>query len=93
MAERTQTLPPEDVSRQAQAVAVACFPVSTPAELLNNAQLRHRDLFDRLVSARGAQASVPGLPFRVQTTGDAALPRARTRRAPALGDANDEVAA
>ncbi len=85
MAEWSQTLPPEEVSRRAQAEAVACFPVSTPAELLENAQLRHRELFDRLVSSSGAAARVPGLPFRVDTTGDATLPRAQTRRGPTLG--------
>jgi crotonobetainyl-CoA:carnitine CoA-transferase CaiB-like acyl-CoA transferase len=78
---------PEDVSNRAQAVQVACFPVSTPSELLQNAQLRHRELFDRLISPRGAQASVPGLPFRIETTGHGAMPRARERRSPTLDGA------
>jgi crotonobetainyl-CoA:carnitine CoA-transferase CaiB-like acyl-CoA transferase len=93
MAAWSQTLPPDEVARRAQAVSVACFPVSTPGELLENAQLRHRELFDRLVSTRGAAARVPGLPFRVETTGNPVLSRARTRRAPTLGEADGEVAA
>jgi crotonobetainyl-CoA:carnitine CoA-transferase CaiB-like acyl-CoA transferase len=87
MATWTQTMSPEDVSNRAQAVQVACFPVSTPSELLQNAQLRHRELFDRLISPRGAQASVPGLPFRIETTGHGAMPRARERRSPTLDGA------
>jgi crotonobetainyl-CoA:carnitine CoA-transferase CaiB-like acyl-CoA transferase len=93
MTEWSRTMPPEEVSRLAQGVSVACFPVSTPAELLDNAQLRHRQLFDRLVSTHGAAASVPGLPFRVETTGRGALPRARVVRGPALDDADSGAAA
>jgi crotonobetainyl-CoA:carnitine CoA-transferase CaiB-like acyl-CoA transferase len=42
ISEWTQTLPPQEVARWAQSVSVACFPVSTPSELLRNAQLQHR---------------------------------------------------
>jgi len=69
MSEWTETLPPEEVARQAQNVSVACFPVSTPSESLRNAQLQHRRFFDRLVSPAGAETSVPGLPFRVEVEG------------------------
>ncbi len=89
MAEWSSQLPPEEVARQAQAVSVACFPVSTPGALLRNAQLQHRQFFDRLVSPHGTEASVPGLPFRVETAGEG-RPRANTRRSPALGEANQE---
>ncbi len=90
MAEWSSQLPAEEVARQAQAVSVACFPVSTPGALLRNAQLQHRQFFDRLVSSRGAEANVPGLPFRIETAGES-LPRATTRRSPVLGDANQET--
>jgi crotonobetainyl-CoA:carnitine CoA-transferase CaiB-like acyl-CoA transferase len=80
MSEWTQTLPPEEVARRAQSVSVACFPVSTLSELLRNAQLQHRRFFDRLVSRAGAEASVPGLPFRIEADGEEVLPRARTRQ-------------
>jgi crotonobetainyl-CoA:carnitine CoA-transferase CaiB-like acyl-CoA transferase len=89
MAEWSKQLPPDEVARQAQAVSVACFPISTPGELLRNAQLQQRQLFDRLVSSRGAEASVPGLPFRIETSGGA-LPRGNTRHSPALGEANQK---
>lgn len=78
----TQTLSAEEVSRRSQAVAVACFPVSTPDQLLRNAQLLHRNLFDRLVSPTGQHAPVPGLPGIIATTGHGVLPRARHRSGP-----------
>ena len=89
MAEWSLTLPADEVARQAQAVSVACFPVSTPGELLRNAQLHHRQFFDRLISSQGAGASVPNLPFQI-TTSAGGLPRADTRRGPILGDANGQ---
>ena len=89
MGEWSQQLPPDEVARQAQAVSVACFPVSTPGELLRNAQLQHRQLFDRLMSSRGAEASVPGLPFRIETP-HGSMPRGSTRHSPALGEANQK---
>ncbi len=87
----TRLLSPEEVARRAQSVSVACFPVSTPGELLRNAQLQHRELFDRLVSPRGTEARVPGLPFRIETSDGESLPRARTRHGPALNDVGREA--
>jgi crotonobetainyl-CoA:carnitine CoA-transferase CaiB-like acyl-CoA transferase len=74
----------EEVTRRAQAVSVACFPISTPDALLRNAQLQHRQFFDRLVSPSGMEATVPGLPIHLQTTSHGALPHARTLRSPSL---------
>lgn len=83
MSEWSATLSPEEVAQRAQAVSVACFPVSTPDALLRNAQLLHRGLFDRLLSPTGAVAAVPGLPFRLRSSSGAELPRERTLRSPA----------
>lgn len=87
MSDWSKTRSPEAVSREAQAVSVACFPVSTPAALLRNAQLLHRGLFDRLTSPGGRTTAVPGLPMQVRTTGGAELPRQRTLSSPAQGAA------
>jgi benzylsuccinate CoA-transferase BbsE subunit len=89
MAAWSRELPAEEVARRAQDVAVACFPVSTPGELLRNAQLLHRGLFDRLVSPHGAEARVPGMPFHIRTTSGGALPRGAVRRGPALAGAEE----
>lgn len=81
MSEWTQIQLPEEVARKAQSVSVACFPVSTPSEVLQNAQLQHRRFFDRLVSPAGTRASVSGLPFRIEIGGEEILTHGRTRRA------------
>lgn len=70
-----------DLADRAQAERVACFPVSAPAALLENAQLVHRDFFDLLPTADGGVARVPGLPFRIVDSAGDRLPRARTLRA------------
>ena len=74
----------EEITRKAQAVSVACFPISTPAALLENAQLRHRQFFDRLLSPTGRVAMAPGLPIHLQTTGHGTLPHDRVLHGPAL---------
>jgi crotonobetainyl-CoA:carnitine CoA-transferase CaiB-like acyl-CoA transferase len=84
MTEWSKGLSPDEVTQRAQAVAVACFPISTPDALLRNAQLQHRQFFDRLVSPSGAQARVPGLPIHLQTTGHGALPHDRALHSPTL---------
>jgi crotonobetainyl-CoA:carnitine CoA-transferase CaiB-like acyl-CoA transferase len=84
MSEWSRLQSPDDVSRRSQAVSVACFPISTPDALLRNAQLHHRQFFDRLVSPFGTEATVPGLPIHLETTGHGALPHARTLHGPAL---------
>lgn len=80
-----------EVFERAQAARVACFPISTPADLLTNAQLEHRGFFHRLPTADGTALPIPGLPFHMRTTDGAELPRKSVVRSPALGEANPEV--
>jgi len=85
MAAWSRQYPPAEVARRAQEVGVACFPVSTPGELLENAQLLHRGFFDRLRTASG-DVPMPGLPFRMAASGGEALARERALRSPTLGE-------
>ena len=62
------------VFERAQAARVACFPVSTAEDLLRNPQLAARQFFNKL-SDNGAEAIMPGLPFAMQSSGGATLPR------------------
>jgi crotonobetainyl-CoA:carnitine CoA-transferase CaiB-like acyl-CoA transferase len=82
-----------DVFTLAQAAKVACFPVSTPRDLLDNQQLGHRAFFDRLETADGNSVAMPGLPFVLRTSTGKTLERGRTVHAPALGEANQAVLA
>ncbi|WGF90750.1 CoA transferase [Marinivivus vitaminiproducens] len=74
----------EDVAARAQAAGVACFPVSTPSQLLSNAQLLHRDFFDRLTGRDGTAIPVPGLPVRIANTVGEQLARRRILHPPAI---------
>jgi crotonobetainyl-CoA:carnitine CoA-transferase CaiB-like acyl-CoA transferase len=67
----------EDIAEKAQAAGVACFPVSSPKQLLSNAQLLHRQFFDRLSGPDGTEVSVPGLPGQITTTSGRHLGRNR----------------
>ncbi|MEB3419301.1 CoA transferase [Salipiger marinus] len=67
----------EDIAEKAQAAGVACFPVSRPAQLLSNAQLLHRQFFDRLSGPDGTKVPVPGLPGQIVTTSGRRLGRNR----------------
>jgi crotonobetainyl-CoA:carnitine CoA-transferase CaiB-like acyl-CoA transferase len=80
-----------EVFEQAQAARVACFPVSTPADLVDNPQLQHRGFFHRLLGAAGAAVPLAGLPFQMRTTDGGELRRGGEIRAPALGEANEEI--
>jgi crotonobetainyl-CoA:carnitine CoA-transferase CaiB-like acyl-CoA transferase len=80
-----------EVFERAQAARVACFPVSTPADLVSNAQLQHRGFFHRLLDSNDAAMPLAGLPFQMRTTGGGELPRAQVVRSPALGEANEEI--
>ena len=91
MAAWTARHPKQFVFERAQAARVACFPVSTPADILSNAQLAHRRFFDRLHLASGATLAVPGLPFALRDGAGAELPRGRDVVTPALGEANDAI--
>ncbi len=87
MADWTRQHTRAEVFTRAQAARVACFPVSTPRDLLENPQLQARGFFDR----SDVGLPMPGLPFALRTPSGAALPRARRVQAPALGEANAEV--
>ncbi len=65
-----------DIALRAQSARVACFPVSTAADLIRNPQLSARRFFNRL----GAEAGVamPGLPFTMRSSAGAELPRGVT---------------
>jgi crotonobetainyl-CoA:carnitine CoA-transferase CaiB-like acyl-CoA transferase len=91
MGEWSITLRRSEVFERAQAARVACFPVSTPADLVSNVQLQHRGFFHQLLGSNDATIPLPGLPFHVRTTDGAESPRAGVVRAPALGEANGEI--
>jgi crotonobetainyl-CoA:carnitine CoA-transferase CaiB-like acyl-CoA transferase len=80
-----------EVFERAQAARVACFPISTPADLLTNPQLEHRGFFHRWLAGNGTTVPLAGLPFQMRTSDGTELPRARTVRVPALGEANDDI--
>jgi crotonobetainyl-CoA:carnitine CoA-transferase CaiB-like acyl-CoA transferase len=81
----------EEVFACAQSARVACFPVARARDLLDNAQLLARRFYDRLETASGDAVPMPGLPFELETSAGAALPRSRRVRAPALGEANADI--
>jgi crotonobetainyl-CoA:carnitine CoA-transferase CaiB-like acyl-CoA transferase len=70
---------------------VACFPISTPRDLLDNEQLAHRAFFDRLQTGTGDDLAMPGLPFAMRTSSGRELPRGRRVQVPAFGEANEDV--
>ncbi len=91
MGEWSITLSRHEVFARAQAARVACFPISTPADLLTNAQLQHRGFFHHLPGPGDTAVPLAGLPFQVRTTDGGELPRAQAIRSPALGEANEEI--
>jgi len=80
-----------EVSSLAQAAKVACFPISSPRDLLENEQLAHRAFFDTLQTSAGDDLAMPGLPFAVRTSSGRELPRGRCVQVPAFGEANHAV--
>jgi crotonobetainyl-CoA:carnitine CoA-transferase CaiB-like acyl-CoA transferase len=82
MAEWSKQLPAGELAAKAQQEKVACFPVSTPAELLRNAQLHARRFFDFLVGPADEQIRIPGLPFLVTDTSGRQLERERVLSVP-----------
>jgi crotonobetainyl-CoA:carnitine CoA-transferase CaiB-like acyl-CoA transferase len=91
MAEWSITRTRTEVFERAQAARVACFPISTPGDLLTNAQLQDRGFFHTLVGSGGVRVPLAGLPFRARTTDGGELPRAQVVSSPALGEANHDV--
>lgn len=82
MGEWSRLQPAAELAARAQKQKVACFPVSTPAELLKNAQLLHRKFFDLLASPGGGTVRVPGLPFQITDSSGRQLPRERVMQRP-----------
>lgn len=90
MSEWTRARPKADVVAAARAARVACFPISTMADILANAQLRHREFFNTLrVGER--QVPVPGLPLHIEATDGGTLVHAVDLEAPRLGAANRRI--
>ena len=87
----TRTRTRAEVFERAQAARVACFPVSGARDLLDNEQLHARAFFDQWSGTGGAALPMPGLPFRLDTSSGATLPRGRQVRPPRLGEANRDV--
>lgn len=91
MAEWSMKHTKNEIFERAQAARVACFPMSTPGDLLTNAQLAHRRFFHELSFAGGTPLPVAGLPFQMRTTDGAELRRGAVVRSPALGEANEDI--
>jgi crotonobetainyl-CoA:carnitine CoA-transferase CaiB-like acyl-CoA transferase len=68
-----------DTFQKAQAARVACFAVSTAADLVQNQQLHAREFFETLTAAGRVDVTMPGLPFRMRSSSGATLPRGRRR--------------
>lgn len=90
MAEWSAAQKAHDIFRKAQAIRVACFPVSTPADLVRNEQLLACEFFDTLTAEGARDVAMPGLPFRMLSSGGASLARGRRRTVPTLDEQVDE---
>lgn len=80
-----------DVFAKAQVQRVACFPVSSAKDMVQNEQLIDRGFYSRLRLSSGLVIPAAGLPFELRTSSGATLERGREVAAPALGEANGEV--
>ncbi len=79
----------EELYRKGQEKHVPIAPVSTPADLLTNPQLRHRGFFTEMTHPLRAEPFLaPGAPYQLSTT-----PWAIARPAPKLGEHTAEVLA
>lgn len=88
MAQWSVTQHNRDVVAAAQAARVACFPVSTPHDLLENTQLRERQFFSKIGFGNGMALPMPGLPFRFVPQKGEEMARGMEAVAPArAGDA------
>jgi crotonobetainyl-CoA:carnitine CoA-transferase CaiB-like acyl-CoA transferase len=75
-----------DLAREGQRRGIAITPVLTPAEVLSNEHATARGTFVKAHVAPGVQASVPAGFFEID-----GVRHGLRRRAPALGEHNDEV--
>jgi crotonobetainyl-CoA:carnitine CoA-transferase CaiB-like acyl-CoA transferase len=80
-----------DVVAAAQAARVACFLVSTPRDLIENAQFHARGFYSPLRFADGRTIPVAGLPFRFVAQDGQELARGRPVEAPQRGGRADEI--
>jgi crotonobetainyl-CoA:carnitine CoA-transferase CaiB-like acyl-CoA transferase len=80
-----------DVFAKAQAQRVACFPVSTARDMVDNAQLVDRKFYSKLRLASGIVVPAPGLPFQMRTSTGETLERGGEVAAPELGEANFDI--
>jgi crotonobetainyl-CoA:carnitine CoA-transferase CaiB-like acyl-CoA transferase len=83
MAQWTATQLTRDVVEAAKTARVACFPVSTPQDLIENIQLRARQFFEDVRFADGTVLPMPSLPFRFISQNGEELPRGVPKSAPA----------
>lgn len=93
MADWSRTRSSKDVVAAAQSARVACFPVSTPRDLIENVQLRDRKFYSQLCFESGEAIPVAGLPFRFVTQQGEELARGSTVSAPTRGNSGDQVLA
>jgi crotonobetainyl-CoA:carnitine CoA-transferase CaiB-like acyl-CoA transferase len=64
-----------EVFARAQEARVACFPVSTAQDLLDNPQLAARRFFNGLGEDGDKEAKMPGLPFAMRSSGGVEVAR------------------
>ncbi|MBZ9870414.1 CoA transferase [Mesorhizobium sp. BR1-1-9] len=81
----------KDVVAAAQSARVACFPVSTPRDLIENVQLRDRGFYSQLRFESGETIPVAGLPFRFVTQQGEELARGGSVMAPARKGGGDPM--
>ncbi len=79
----------QDTFRQAQAAKIACFPICSATDLLENSQLLSRLFFETLSAPGKTDIAMPGLPFLVRSSSGATLPRPRRRAFPQLVEQAD----
>jgi crotonobetainyl-CoA:carnitine CoA-transferase CaiB-like acyl-CoA transferase len=91
MAAWSVTMKSQDIFAQAQKQRVACFPVSSAKDMVNNAQLADRKFYSALTVAPGIVIDAPGLPFNMRSSAGVALDRGGAVAAPRLGEANSEL--
>ncbi|MCK0209946.1 CoA transferase [Starkeya koreensis] len=75
-----------DVVEAAKQARVACFPVSTPRDLIENVQLRSRRFFDDIRFTDGTVLPMPSLPFRFVSQRGEELARGGETPAPGRPD-------
>ncbi|HZQ62011.1 MAG TPA: CoA transferase [Casimicrobiaceae bacterium] len=81
----------QEVFAKAQAQRVACFPVSSARDMVQNAQLIDRGFYSRLRLSSDLVIPAAGLPFKLRTSGGATLERGGEVKAPDLGEGNRDV--